>query len=217
MLKAKTLHMLALLMMLNFRFAETIQIKIIQDKFEKHKRTWKTMLEHAEKIAKGNKNARKDKIGEKDDPKYSFLLLEGIIYIKEASKTTGANINKLIKKLRDIHIKKVRFINIPDEYPINEKYVRIINLDSPLKKIYDDTSSIDLSNAIQGKKGIDDETLESLKKGINFEKSITIDEKNFPKITYLERAKVSLELYIQDAKTIIAVFIIERPDNLLIL
>ena len=305
MLKGKTLHILAVLMMLNLRFAEVIEIKITKDNFMKDKRTWEKMLDNAKKIANGNTDAKKDvtdkkdsekgeiskkhakkdaidkkeakklitgkkntkndaikrnqakmekirkiygqteskkngkmnsrkkadaskdKIKEKyvikdatdkkDDSENLSLELEDIMVIKTENIDQDGN-KRLIEKRKKITVKKVRFIYISDQYSNDVSYVRIIKIENGSDKIiYDDIPSVSLPTENEKIEGIDDQAIEYIKSNICFHKNINIDVQKLPEISNLENTKISLELYIQYATKIVAVFTIEYPDRLLIL
>ena len=210
MMKAKTLPVFAILILLSLRSAVEIEFQIIQQKF-KHKGNWQNMLKNAkEEIKNANKENKNDK---------SSIYLNDIILTKETA-VEGDNVKKLIKILNNTTLTKVTFCDLPGKPNDRCKYLRVIkdNKEYDIKNKASNSNNLtkDLDTfCANHKKELTD--TEKIQNGITFDGKFDVKETELDYLNDVNDDDDSLELYIKNATNIAAVFKIGGSRKLLIL
>ena len=201
-MKAKTLPVFAILMLLSLRSAVEIKFQIKPEKFE-DKNAWKQMLDNAETE---NSNESLE------------IELKDII-ATEADNVTGENIKKLIGILDDTKLKKVTFYDLPGKDLDKRNYLQVIKGNKVHEIKNKDHPSDSLEN--YKKKSLTKDEIDtirpSIENGITFDGTFNVEEDKLPDLSGVNNNADSLELYIENENIIAAVFNLGGNRRLLIL
>ena len=201
MMKAKTLPVFAILMLLSLRSAADIEFQITPKIFENNA-AWKNMLD----------NATIDK------PNVDLNIELNDIIATESNKKSKTNIDHLIDILDDTTLTKVTFCDLPGESTDKRNYLRVIKN----KQTYDIENNDKKSNNLP--ENLDEfceknklTEIPDINNNLSFEGTFNFEEDKLPDLSGVNNHADSLELYIESATNIAAVFKIGGSRRLLIL
>ena len=200
MMKAKTLPVFAILMLLSLRSAEEIKFQLTQATKSKDN-AWEKFLANPP-----NKN-----------PINLNIDLQDIIATEEDN-VVGKKVKKLINILDNTTLTKVTFCDLPGEGNEKRNYLRVIK----------DGNKYDIKNNANESDELDNDLdnyckeknltkIPDIKNGITFDGTFNVEEGDLPDLKNIDDDKDSLELYIESATNIAAVFKIRENRRLLIL